>query len=355
MAQQALETKFGVEILDSAGNLVADLTGRVKSRSMRFVRDGVYEASFTMDLDTLEQYCRTINILPISLLSVGQSQVKISRIGIPIFGGQIMFVESSLGETRSITVKAVGWLELLTARFTAASVIYTAQDAGSIAKQLIDTNQLLSGGDLGILTSASYIKASVNRNRTYENKNIKDAIIELSAVKNGFDFEFTWDKKFYVYYPQMGTTRTEFAFEYPGNIKKLRISDDGKAIVNSVLVRGQGFGDAQTTTTRTDSGSFTAYKLRQKILDVSDVIELATLQDHGDEVLRVQASPVRILQITLDGNRLPAYGSYQLGDRVPVRVYGFAAYPIDASYRIDEINIKIDDNDGEEIELKVTL
>lgn len=352
---QNLDSKYIVEILDSTGSLVADLSGRAKARSIKLVRNGVYEASFEVDLDMLEQYTRKLTFNPASILGVAQNQVKISRNGVPIFGGQIMYHEGTLSEDHKLTVRAVGWLELFNDKYTATSKIFTATDAGTIAKTLIDDAQTGSNASFGILTSGGYIQASVNRDRTYEYQNVKEAIIRLSEVKNGFDFEFTWDKKFYVYYPLMGGTRTEFTFEYPGNIKKIGISNDGKQIVTQAIVRGQGFGDAQTVVTRDDTVAQSAYKVRTKILDEASVVETATLQDKGDEVLRVQGAPLQVLKVTLDGNRYPPIGAYGLGDRVNIKVLGYQMYPIDAYYRIDEINIKITDDDSEEIDLKLTL
>lgn len=352
---QNLDSKYTLEILDNTGSLVADLTGRAKARNIKLIRNGVYEAAFEVDLDMLEQYARQLTFDPRSILAVGQNQVKISRNGVPLFGGQIMLHEGTLSEEHKLIVRAVGWLELLNNKYTASLKTFSATDAGTIAKTLIDDAQTGSNASFGILTSSGYIQASVNRDRTYEYQNVKEAIIRLSEVKNGFDFEFTWDKKFYVYYPQMGGTRTEFTFEYPGNIKKIVVSEDGKQLVTQAIVRGQGFGEAQTVVTRDDTTAQTAYKVRTKILDEASVIETATLQDKGDEVLRVQGSPLKVLKVTLDGNRYPPIGAYGLGDRVNVKVIGYQMYPVDAYYRIDEINIKISDDDSEEIELKLTL
>ena len=82
-------------------------------------------------------------------------------------------------------------------RYTDAVVEYASTDAGEIAWDLIDNSQNQTNGDLGI--TKGIIETTQNRDRTYYNQNIMEAIVNLSNVIGGFDFEFTHNKVFNVY------------------------------------------------------------------------------------------------------------------------------------------------------------
>ena len=354
---QNLDSKYTLEIYSNTGSLIGEFSGRAQGRQVRLIRNGVYEATWKIDVDTLEDLARQINTNAKSILGVGTNEVQIKRLGVSIFGGKIISYDGSISEKREVTIKCVGWFELLKDRFTMVEKVFSATDAGTIAKTLIDDTQALTDGSLGIITSSGQIQASVNRDRTYPiYKNVKDAITQLAEVQNGFDFEFAPDKKFYVYYPAMGGTRTDFAFEYPGNIKTMRISTNAKELINEVIVRGNGQGEATITRVVSDAASKTAYKLRQQIVEYADISESATLDAHGNEIISAKKSPIEIISLTVDGDQNPKIGNYWLGDRVRVRMKELTLYQhIDADYRVDEIVIKIDENDAEEVDLKLTL
>lgn len=352
---QNLDSKYQFLIQNASGQTLLDATGYAKNRQFTLARNRAGEASFAIDYYSLESLCRTTGVHPRSILGVGINQLLIKRRDVPLFGGQIAYYEGALErDNNEIVVKALGWFELLKDRYTSALVTYTGIDAGLIAWDLIDDTQMLTNGSFGITQGT--IQTSVNRTRTYEYKNIKEAIIQLSEVLSGFDFEITWDKKFNVYYPNQGATRTEFKFIYPGNIKQARVISDASQLVNKVTVRGQGYGLAQVITNREDTTTQASYKLRQAIADYSDVVEVATLEQLGDEMIRIKRDPVTSLELTLDGNLEPYIGAYAIGDRVPVEIKDTQLYDnLTGSYRIDEIGVTIDDNDSEDIVLRVSL
>ncbi len=55
--------------------------------------------------------------------------------------------------------------------------------------------------------------------------------------------------------------------------------------------------------------------------------------------------------IRTKGNLSPSIGSYDVGDRVRVRIY-YGIDAIDALYRVTAINVRVTDNDEEDIELQ---
>ena len=350
---QKLTAKYKIEIKNAAGSVVADLSGKASDLSFTLVRNRGGNATFTIDLDELEKYANAIGLNPKSLLGVGQHELVITRINRTLFSGQIIHYEGILSERKQVTVRAVGFFDLLATRFTSALKKYTATDAGAVAWDLIDTTQVKTNGSFGITQGS--IDTSVDRTRTYEYKNIREAIIELSEVKNGFDFEVTHDKVFNVYYPDMGAQRDEFIFDYPGNIKEIRISRNATGLVNEVIARGQGYGLAQVIVTEVDSASQASFTLRQKIMDLSDIVLDATLTAYAQEEIDLLKDPLTTLDVTVDGNRKPFIGSYWIGDRIKIEIHNLALFvDINTYYRIDEITVGVDENESEDIKLKLS-
>lgn len=349
-----IDSKYSVELVDQTGLTIADLTGLASSRKLTFVRNGTYEAEFSLDLDSFEQLGLATNLNPRSMLSTGRYDCVIKRLGVPLFAGRVVFDGSDFGEEVKQTVKVDGWFNLFKDRRTSISRLFSSVDAGQIAWTLINESQMLTYGSFGITQGT--IMPSQNRTRLYEFTNIRDALVQLSEVANGIDFEFTPGKVFNVFYPSMGAERTELELIYPGNIKNLAITTDATQLMNYIVARGQGFGEGQIYDIRQDTTSQATYGLRQTVLDFSDIPDVTILQQLADEQLKHYKNPLEILQVTLDGNVEPYVGSYWLGDRVMVTVEGYQRYDhiVRKLYRVDEIVITIDEFDNENVGLKLT-
>lgn len=350
MRDDTPKSLYSFEIWDSAGNLVA-LLDKATDRSLTAIRNRPGSASFKMSLDDPKATS--------AILAIGSNELRVKRGNKYLWGGQLASIESSLeGESGTVRVTAVGFLELFATRFTAASRSFTATDAGTIASTLIAEAQKTGAAydtakDYGVRDGT--ITASVTRTRSYEFKCVKDALIELSEVKNGFDFEITYDKKLNVYYPRQGLLKPELVFRYPGNIQRLINPVDSGQLINSVIARGAGLGASQPIVQRDDTNSQAGYKLRQDIIDYADIIETQTLQDHADEILRVRAVPVQIPELQIFGNQDPHIGDYWLGDSIHVKAAkGLLA--IDNDYRVDQVQVDVSNDDVEHIvSLKVSI
>lgn len=355
MAQNRL-SKYTVEIYDPDGNLLADLSGIANARKLQRIRNRAGSCVFTVDLNTLEDLCRRKHVNPADLLAVNHNEVKLRKGTTYLFGGQINYVEGSLSETQTLEVRAVGFLDLFADRHVLIPVQFSSEDAGDIAWQLIDTAQTDLYGDFGVLQGT--IQTSVNRDRSYEKyQNIKELIIQLSEVINGFDFEINYDKEFNVYYPYQGNVRPNILFEYPGNIKSISIPTDGSKMVNRALMRGQGFGESQLQVEREDTDYQEFYAIREKIYDNASVSLESTLENYGDAYVDEFRSLLQIPEIVVDGNKTPFITDYGIGDRIPITINGYEIYShINKTYyRIDAIDLSVDDNDQEDIRLTLSL
>lgn len=131
--------------------------------------------------------------------------VRIERDGVAKFHGEIQQpVETLSADSKSFVIPILGHLDQFSDRYTLDSVTYSQIDQGDIAWALInDTQSRL--GTFGITKGNT--TTGVLRDRTYEAKRIDDAVKELAACEDGFDFEITPSKVFNVFYPQKGVRR----------------------------------------------------------------------------------------------------------------------------------------------------
>ncbi len=273
-------------------------------------------------------------------------------------------------DSATLDVRATGFLDLLKARYLwpVASVDngvtrYTSADIGAIMWSMINTTQQsnptwsLINGDFGITQGTIQTSRTLTDDWNPYATNIRDILIAITERINSVDFEFTYDKKFNVYYPGIGTDKTELLFTYPGNIKRISIPRDASGLSNTVISRGGGNGGAQVIQIRQDTDMQSGYARRETIIDNPSVNVEQTLREYADEQIRLKGTSVKIPDITLDGLKNPPLGSYWLGDRVRFSVPQRASFStLDGqTWRINEIQITPDQEDGEEVQLKVGL
>lgn len=355
-----IESKYVFEIYNDQGELLADLSGIASMRQLEKARNRAGSCRFSVDLDVIEQYCEVLGMNPNNLFEINKNEVLV-RIGTTyIFGGQITDTNVRLGFPPSLEVSVIGFFDLLKDRYLDQDTMYEDADAGEIAWDLIDGTQSTLYGNFGILRGA--IQPSVVRNFKFViDKNIRDAIIELSSFREGFDFEVTPHKEFVVYYPQQGVKRPNATFirsdeTGKGNIVDGNIARTGSQITNSVLARGEGFGDAQLRRSATDANSMNAYKRRERIVDHPSVVRGDTLTEHAQSEVDEFANAIVIPDIIVDGSKRPYLDEYGIGDliRIKLEKYKIAQDLHKDYYRIDAISVSVDDNDFESIKLTLS-
>jgi hypothetical protein len=350
-------SKYSLELVDPSGQILADLSGRAAGRSLVMSRNEAEEITWSIDLNEFERYCRLIGTDPKVLLVPNQTEVRIKRGETYLAAGQIVYIDTHLtASQQTISVRAHGFLNLFKYRFTGAERIFTATERTEIARTLIAESQA-AGDDYDFGIVAGPIQATVGpSDRTYRRTNIKDALQNLTDdVVGPFDFEFTYDKKFNTY-SQIGSQRPEIIFEYPGNIRSIRIPNDATGMANHVTALGSGFGAlAAISGSAVDLNSIANYKLRQKIITPNSVEEQDTLEEKATSEVAAWAFPFEVPALEVDGNVAPFVTDYRIGDYVRARVTGhpFLSH-IDAMFRIEKLTLTIDEEDNERIMLQVT-
>ena len=205
-----------------------------------------------------------------------------------------------------------------------------------------------TNADLGI--TKGIIAITQNRDRTYENQNIMEAIINLSDVINGFDFEITDDKVFNVYTIK-GTDLTDsLILEYGRNLQTVSIDEDFTEPCNNAIVLGEVIdGEELTRVDRPDTTTQAKYKLREMVLSADNVIDENTLAEKGDAMLYKYKEP--LIKVTFEVMRGKVdITQFSLGDLIRL-IIKKGCYNIDSTYRIFEWTINHENDNTEKLSL----
>lgn len=195
-----------------------------------------------------------------------------------------------------VTVMAEDWLSYLSRRVTSRispsqgvsvnnAVLYNQVDAGTIAWDLIDSSQNLTNGYLAI--SQGNADATVNRDRTYYDKIIAEAIVQLSGVIGGFDFDWSYvqdsNKRLtgvlFNVYSQRGSYRTSLPILKIGENVNLASFATQRDIVNYAVGLGAGTGSGVLRSEQSDTSSITSFGLREKVLPAKDISVNSSLDE----------------------------------------------------------------------------
>jgi len=288
-----------------------------------------------------------------SLLAAGKFEVKIYRDNTLVWAGLQTHIsgEISTGSSEPITITCFDWLEQLNSRFTPAVVSFSSTDAGAIAWSLINTSQTETNGNLGITEGT--VDTTVNRDRNYYNQNIMEAIINLSNVLNGFDFEITNEKVFNVYEAKGVDRSSTTSFDYGINIKSANIQIDYTQGVNQAIALGEGFGATQLRQVATDATNRAHYGLRQGISFDADVSVEATLLSKAEAMVAKQKDPIIKVDFVQSPETIPYFGTLQLGDTVKINIER-GVWRIANSVRIYGFSVSVDSQNQEQIEYTVS-
>jgi len=363
-------SQYRIEVWTRQGEMLADISQECLQRQFTVRRNRAESIALNLDLYAAEQRATKSKLGFDQLFAEGSNELRIFRGDRPLMGGTIYYVQPAVDTGgASLDVRATGFLDLLKDRYVWPDTgsfgrTYTTQDLGAVMWDFINytqqpiANWSLANGDFGLRQGT--IQTSRTLTDTWQPwaTSIRDILIAITERINSVDFEFTYDKKFNVYYPGIGTDKSELLFTYPGNIKRLSLPRDATHLANTVISRGSGNGsDQQVVSVRQDAAMQVGLARRESIIDHSSVNVVQTLADYADEEIRLNGASSKIPDITLDGLKNPALGSYWIGDRVRFSVPQRASFAAlnGQTWRINEIQITPDQEDGEEVTLKVGL
>lgn len=281
-----------------------------------------------------------------TLTSLRRYDVFILRNGEIVWSGEQANRSVSLeaNSPQLLTIRCFTFFEMLNARYSPEFVRYEAEDQGQILKDLVDTSQALTDGDFGFTFDT--IEATQDRDREYALYNIMEAFINMSNVIGGPDFWIDHDKVIHIV-PYRGIDRsTQFIMEWGVNIYKSFIQENFSSPANEAIVIGAGFGSSQVIGGYTDTVARGIYKLRQQRISETDVSQVETLNDKGEDLVTAYKNPLVTIDFQQIPNTLPVFGSFTLGDSIRIKVKE-GIYNINNVFRVYGYSVQIGNN-GEE-------
>jgi hypothetical protein len=339
---------YDVIIRDKSGATIANLTGAT-SRWWGRALNEPGAAGFTVSPVDPQ--------ITADILRPGQKELYLYRAGVLVWGGEIKTRRTDVGadDAGGIAVTAQGFLSLLGTKVSgtiASPRTFTDEDLSTIADIIRDETQAGTNEYLGVATGA--LAPARPATRTYKFENARSALEGLSnlRVQDGIDIDIDANKQLSTFYPGKGRDLEDVVFEWGVNITAYSYTDDATQLANRIIVVGKDDGISTPVVTRDGLATLQEiYGVRTEVISRSGVTDTQTLEEWGDKELEKRQEGKQLLGIRTKGNLAPALGSYDVGDRVRVRIaYGIDA--IDDLYRVTAINVRITDNDEEDVELQ---
>src|SRR6266498_879173 len=334
-------------LADSAGGNRAELA-TATGRTLSFQRNSIPEAKLTIsheDPSAPELFAALANGIP---------HLKAYRDGVLRFNGYLAPFDEELEEDCKLNLTFRGPFGRLLGdgqypgRFTGLSAAFGAVDAGQIAKTLIQATP-----SVGISTTGT-IEPTKARDRDYSYANIGEAIVNLTRVRDGFDFEVApIDSgspigQFNIYASQgadrTGTVLFQYGPETLANVRTVRRQTLPPRNVARILGANGLVGNAR------DEPSIDAYGEWWVQEQLTDISEQATLDDRAAAALR--PTPVNVVSFSPDPALAPSpWDDYWLGDAVSF--YGRrGAFEESVTMRVNKVVVVIDDEGNETFEIE---
>ncbi|CAB5217923.1 hypothetical protein UFOVP209_31 [uncultured Caudovirales phage] len=299
-------------------------------------------------------------------------QLVIERDGIIVWCG-IIWLSPYDDTDQTRTIKASEDWSYFRRRVINTTKTFTSTDQIAIARDLINTAQAVSGGNINITVGTE--TCGVTRDRVFnkfELKPVGEAVEQLAAIENGFDFaiDANWDpttgalvKTFRPSYPRRGRnySNTGHVFQLGRNMTSFSWPSDGTRTANRVWLTGNGEGDAMLITSATDTyqvqtlaSGGPGYPLLETVVSNKDVAIQATLDAQARTRLQSVSTPVVLPEISVRANLDPVFGSYITGDACRILIpAGNPRFPngLDTYRRIIGWNVSVGDDGLETVKL----
>lgn len=337
------------------GVQVGDISRLARNRSFQLRRNLSEQLSFSMDLTAFERYCTSAGRSPEAMLEPYVTDIRVKLNGQYLFGVEVSDILYNLGvDGISVEVKSAGFLDLFKDRYITKKYPDTTEST-DIVRDALDITQTESGDpsdDFGVLPGVVQETVGVPREREYINQNVRDLIVNLTDLVDGnFDVKFNYDRTYEIY-QQQGSNRPGKKFTYPYNITSGSVPRTAMNLYNYIIGLGSGFGEETIQSIKPDPVSRGNYKTRQKIVTFNSVILEETLEQNTEAFLK-RFKDILILPKIKVAGEFCDLNIIGIGDRIPIEVQGHTSIPLDDTYRIEQIDVRLDDNDAEDIDLTV--
>lgn len=272
------------------------------------------------------------------------------REGLPVWAGIITAARLSGGV---VEIAGKGLWSYFQNRRIFATKTFNQVDQLVIARQLIDYAQGLPGGSIGVVTGSETSGRLRDRAYpSYECKPVGEAIEQLAAVQDGFDFEIltersgsTFTNTFKLHYPRQGR-RTPITWEVGVHCDQDSWEVDADRISNYMRALGAGDGDAMLISDDSNPNLLSEYPRYDDTTSYRDVSDPATLASYAQLWRTRRQLPLIMPTITLRPTVDTGVGSFVCGDEVHVSgTDGWST--LDGTYTIAAFTVNVS-NEGDE-------
>ncbi len=304
----------------------------------------------------------------------GRTVLYVDRGGRIVWGGIVVTRKYSQGPTAPGGVgpfmMQIGAQEFMwyfkDKRTIAAGASFTNVDQLTIAQSLFNTAQGVASGNIGVAVPTN--TSGVLRSRTWlasERKKVGEAVIDLSRLDNGFDWQIRVDygiggqaagipgKQLALGYPRLGEpfSSTGWMWEFPGNIVDYSWAEDSSLQAVTAYVQGSGTStsmvqSSNTITSLLDGG----YPLLEEVFRAKDETDASSVAARAVAYAKAYSQPVTLPQVLVRADLEPVLGAYSIGDDANIRITS-PQYPVqpgtvgyDVFWRIIGIRVEPQDD-----------
>lgn len=341
--------EYKIEVYSKNGKCLGDIRHLAQRLKWTEQRNAAETVSFRMDLASYEEYVKRTGMRPYDFMDVGTTDIRIVRNGKDRIGAHLIKAAFSPNDPSvDIELNFTGYANYFKDAYV--DVDYDKTRQGDIAWGVINQYQGKQDGDFGIRRGRFTSLGKNPRQRHQKRANVKDFLVRLSNVIDGPDFQFTPDKKFNTF-DAMGSYRPDIRLSYPGNVASFGFERSVDSLANYVIGIGSGNGDDAPSTYATDPYSRKALYRREKIVTFSSVVRETTLQENTNGVLELLKDVRELPSFTLSDGVLDL-NDVSLGDTIYIEMNGYIMFEhIRGFYRIEKIEVDVDENDAEEVTL----
>lgn len=361
-----MRTKYEFELWHRGQTRIGEIVKLMHGIHYKITRNGVYQLDFNMETERFHDYCRRINEHPNSVLENLITDIKVKRKsaafpdGKYLFGAVVIEDPPNFNQDNStMQVFCDGYLNLLADRYVTPPTPYLGVESTDIAWDLIDLTQSQTNGDLGITLGPNQYDTGVLRDRTdYVDQNVKDGVVNLTELQDGnFDLEIDALRRWNTY-EHIGNDRPDVVINYPAieregiGARSMSMVRTGATVYNRILAYGSGFGEEAKRYIATDPDIPPDTPLRERKMIWSDISDLNRLAEHAEGQLMKQKNMLILPQFHVDGAQFDLNDIW-IGDRVRVRQTKWPKYYMDGMFRIEDIEVWLDENLAETIAVTV--
>lgn len=355
------------------GLRIAEITLAGLKYGQRLNDVGTVEGTLTLpDLVTDADVARALALN--DAVDENRRLILVERDGVIVADGIVVAAPyDDNGNKRAVT--AVSLWSYLRRRYLLSRRQYTAVDQFDIVRDLVDYVQTSIGGNgnIGIVVETN--DSGIVRDRTYEAfevKEIGEAIEQLAAVDNGFDFgiDCAWDLSTGALVKTLRlANRRGRPFNVSGhvfalgrNVISYKWPTDGTSVANRVVATGAGEGTSMLTATGVDSYQYLplasggpGYPVLEAVSSWKDISVKANLVDRANAAVAARSTTTTLPSLVVRADLDPVLGSYITGDaaRFVVEPRQSPRHPdgLDTYIRIMGWDVTVDDAGLESVTL----